>query len=35
MFVEQAVRQFELWIGDAAPRQAMVKAAYEALEQQR
>jgi 3-dehydroquinate dehydratase/shikimate dehydrogenase len=35
MFVEQAVRQFEMWTGDTAPRQAMVKAAYEALEQQR
>ena len=33
MFVEQAVRQFELWTGDAAPRAAMQKAATEALEQ--
>jgi 3-dehydroquinate dehydratase/shikimate dehydrogenase len=32
MFVEQAVRQFELWTGEAAPRQAMLKAAMEALE---
>lgn len=34
MFVEQAVRQFELWTGDSAPRPAMQKAAVEALEQQ-
>ena len=33
MFVEQAVRQFELWTGDTAPRAAMQKAATEALEQ--
>jgi 3-dehydroquinate dehydratase / shikimate dehydrogenase len=33
MFVEQAVRQFELWTGDTAPRAAMQKAAAEALEQ--
>lgn len=32
MFVEQAVRQFELWIGETAPRAAMEKAALEALE---
>jgi 3-dehydroquinate dehydratase/shikimate dehydrogenase len=32
MFVEQAVRQFELWTGETAPRQAMLKAAMEALE---
>lgn len=33
MFVEQAVRQFEIWTGDSAPRPAMQKAATEALEQ--
>ena len=33
MFVEQAVRQFEIWTGDSAPRAAMQKAAVEALEQ--
>jgi len=33
MFVEQAVRQFEIWTGDSAPRPAMQKAAIEALEQ--
>jgi 3-dehydroquinate dehydratase/shikimate dehydrogenase len=32
MFLEQAVRQFELWTGDSAPRPAMEKAALEALE---
>lgn len=32
MFVEQAVRQFEIWTGDAAPRSVMEKAALEALE---
>jgi 3-dehydroquinate dehydratase/shikimate dehydrogenase len=32
MFIEQAVRQFELWTGDSAPRATMVKAATEALE---
>jgi 3-dehydroquinate dehydratase/shikimate dehydrogenase len=32
MFVEQAVRQFELWTGESAPRAAMQKAAVEALE---
>jgi 3-dehydroquinate dehydratase/shikimate dehydrogenase len=32
MFIEQAVRQFEIWIGDSAPRPAMQKAATEALE---
>jgi 3-dehydroquinate dehydratase / shikimate dehydrogenase len=32
MFIEQAVRQFELWTGDSAPRAAMLKAAVEALE---
>ena len=35
MFLEQAVRQFELWTGESAPRAAMQKAAAEALEQQR
>jgi 3-dehydroquinate dehydratase/shikimate dehydrogenase len=32
MFIEQAVRQFEIWTGEAAPRPAMLKAAIEALE---
>jgi 3-dehydroquinate dehydratase/shikimate dehydrogenase len=32
MFIEQAVRQFELWTGDSAPRAVMQKAAMEALE---
>ena len=32
MFIEQAVRQFEIWTGDSAPRAAMLKAASEALE---
>jgi 3-dehydroquinate dehydratase / shikimate dehydrogenase len=32
MFVEQAVRQFEIWTGESAPRSAMQKAAAEALE---
>ncbi len=31
MFIEQAVRQFELWTGDSAPRALMRKAALEAL----
>ena len=31
MFVEQAVRQFELWTGETAPRAAMETAALEAL----
>jgi len=31
MFVEQAVRQFELWTGESAPRAVMLKAAIEAL----
>jgi 3-dehydroquinate dehydratase/shikimate dehydrogenase len=31
MFIEQAVRQFELWTGETAPRAAMIKAAAEAL----
>jgi len=34
MFIEQAVRQFELWTGDSAPRAAMLKAAVDALEHQ-
>jgi 3-dehydroquinate dehydratase/shikimate dehydrogenase len=33
MFIEQAVRQFEIWTGESGPRQAMLKAACEALEQ--
>jgi 3-dehydroquinate dehydratase / shikimate dehydrogenase len=33
MFIEQAVRQFEIWTGEPAPRPAMLKAACEALEQ--
>lgn len=33
MFIEQAVRQFELWTGETAPRALMEKAAMEALEQ--
>ncbi|HTQ58157.1 MAG TPA: shikimate dehydrogenase, partial [Bryobacteraceae bacterium] len=32
MFIEQAIRQFELWTGEAAPRAVMLKAATEALE---
>jgi 3-dehydroquinate dehydratase/shikimate dehydrogenase len=32
MFIEQAVRQFEIWTGESAPRAAMLKAAVEALE---
>ncbi len=32
MFLEQAVRQFEIWTGETAPRSAMEKAAVEALE---
>ena len=32
MFIEQAVRQFEIWTGETAPRAAMLKAAQEALE---
>ncbi len=35
MFIEQAVRQFEIWTGDTAPRAVMQKAALEALETQR
>jgi 3-dehydroquinate dehydratase / shikimate dehydrogenase len=33
MFIEQAVRQFEIWTGEAAPKSVMAKAAAEALEQ--
>jgi len=32
MFIEQAVRQFEIWTGETAPRSAMEKAAFEALQ---
>ena len=32
MFIEQAVRQFEIWTGESAPRSVMLKAATEALE---
>jgi 3-dehydroquinate dehydratase / shikimate dehydrogenase len=32
MFIEQAVRQFEIWTGETAPRAAMEAAALEALE---
>jgi len=32
MFLEQAVRQFEIWTGESAPRSAMEKAALEALQ---
>ena len=31
MFIEQAVRQFEIWTGETAPRAVMEKAAMEAL----
>jgi 3-dehydroquinate dehydratase/shikimate dehydrogenase len=31
MFIEQAVRQFEIWTGESAPRSMMEKAALEAL----
>jgi len=31
MFIEQAIRQFELWTGESAPRPVMQKAALEAL----
>jgi 3-dehydroquinate dehydratase/shikimate dehydrogenase len=31
MFIEQAVRQFEIWTGESAPRAVMQKAALEAL----
>ena len=33
MFIEQAVRQFEIWTGENAPRSLMENAAIEALEQ--
>jgi 3-dehydroquinate dehydratase / shikimate dehydrogenase len=33
MFIEQAVRQFEIWTGESPPRAAMEKAAAEALDQ--
>lgn len=33
MFLEQAAQQFEIWIGESAPRAAMEKAALEALSQ--
>jgi 3-dehydroquinate dehydratase/shikimate dehydrogenase len=32
MFIEQAVRQFEIWTGETAPRAVLQKAAIEALE---
>jgi 3-dehydroquinate dehydratase/shikimate dehydrogenase len=32
MFIEQAVRQFEVWTGETAPRAVMEKAVLEALE---
>jgi 3-dehydroquinate dehydratase/shikimate dehydrogenase len=32
MFIEQAVRQFEIWTGETAPRAVMLKAAGEALD---
>ena len=32
MFIEQAVRQFEIWTGEQAPRAAMESAAIDALE---
>jgi 3-dehydroquinate dehydratase / shikimate dehydrogenase len=32
MFIEQAMRQFEIWTGETAPRAIMQKAAVEALE---
>lgn len=32
MFIEQAVRQFEIWTGESAPRAAMERAALEALQ---
>ena len=31
MFIEQAIRQFEIWTGDSAPHSVMEKAAIEAL----
>jgi 3-dehydroquinate dehydratase / shikimate dehydrogenase len=35
MFIEQAVRQYEIWTGDSPPRAAMEKAALEALAEPR
>jgi 3-dehydroquinate dehydratase/shikimate dehydrogenase len=35
MFLEQAVRQFEIWTGESAPRAVMLKAAMEALDGQK
>jgi 3-dehydroquinate dehydratase/shikimate dehydrogenase len=35
MFLEQAVRQFEIWTGESAPRAVMQKAAMEALDGQK
>jgi 3-dehydroquinate dehydratase/shikimate dehydrogenase len=35
MFIEQAVRQFEIWTGESAPRAVIAKAAAEALENQK
>lgn len=32
MFIEQAIRQFEIWTGETAPRSAMETAAMDALE---
>jgi ABC-type ATPase involved in cell division len=32
MFIEQAVRQFEIWTSETAPRSLMEKSALEALE---
>jgi 3-dehydroquinate dehydratase/shikimate dehydrogenase len=32
MFIEQAVKQFEIWTGESAPRAVMERAALEALE---
>jgi 3-dehydroquinate dehydratase/shikimate dehydrogenase len=32
MFIEQAVKQFELWTGESAPRSAMETAALDALQ---
>jgi 3-dehydroquinate dehydratase/shikimate dehydrogenase len=32
MFIEQAVRQFEIWTGETAPRATMEAAALDALE---
>jgi shikimate 5-dehydrogenase len=31
MFIEQAIRQFEIWTGESAPRAAMETAALDAL----